>query len=103
MKKPFEIPLTLDVPFGFSYDLKAGTISFQGVALVLGQDGAASGTPPPLSGQPPHEVAPSAPQVRLSLTPQATEALLKEIDRLVRHSRDILTAAGDGSPSDATH
>ena len=101
--KPFEIPLTLDVPFTLHYNLKDGTITVEGAALVARPAAAASGTQSPALDQyPPPEPVP-APRVRLSLTPQATQFLLVQIDRLVRHSRDILSAAGDGSPSDATH
>ena len=101
--KPFEIPLTLDVPFTLHYDLKDGTITVEGVVLVAQPAAAASGTPSHAPHQSPLPEPVPAPRVRLSLTPEATKFLLVQIDRLARHSRDILSAAGDGSPSDATH
>lgn len=100
--KPFEIPLTLDVPFALHYNLKDGTITIEGAALVVQPGAAASGAQPPSQHQSFLPEPGLGPRVRLSLTPQATTSLLIEIDRLVRHSRDILNAAGDGSPHKMT-
>ena len=101
-KQRRDVLMVLDEPFRVRYDLIAGTIVLEGSVPV--QTRAAMSDehtqPPHQSPLPKPDIAP---QVCLSLTPQATRVLLKEIERLLKSSRDILSAADDGSPSDATH
>ena len=101
-KQRRDVLMTLDEPFRVRYDLITGTIVLEGSVPV--QTRAATSDeytqPPRQSHLPKPDIAP---QVCLSLTPQATTVLLKEIERLLKSSRDILRAADDGSPSDATH
>ena len=83
---PLKIQLQLDVPFELCYDLKTGAIcQMKGVVLAGHPDD-------------PVEVP-----VEVSLTAEASKSLIVSIDRLLRHTRDILSAAGDGSPSGETH